>query len=160
MFSLLPWKKKKHEVQVHKEETWDPFAEFRNEFKALTDRFFGRWPAFGFGDFGNWNPEPFWGFDVEDRENELVVHAELPGFEPDEIDVSVTRNYLTISAEKRKESRDGNGYHAFRKSYHRSFALPTSVATDDVKANYHNGILQVHLPKTEQAQTKRITVKA
>jgi HSP20 family protein len=161
MFNLIPWKKKSKEksrelapYQGH------PLAQLRDEFDSLFDRFLSRWAE----PFGDLIPSRFGGLDVEDGDQEMVVRAEVPGFEPGEVDVQVSGNVLTVKAEKQEEkrSKDGDGRYEERRyrTFHQSVTLPPGTEPDKIDARYKNGLLEVHVPKSEQAKGKRIPVKA
>jgi HSP20 family protein len=87
------------------------------------------------------------------------VKAEAPGFDASDLDVSVSGNLLTIKAEKKKESKEKKGEYFEERRFERAITLPSGADPDKVEATYHNGILEIHLAKTEDAQRKRIPVK-
>ncbi len=161
MFNLVPWKKRKEKDRELVPRKSHPLAELRDEFDSLFDRFLSRWAA-PFGEqFGlGWS----WGLDVEDGDQEVVVKAEVPGFEPDDLDVQVSGNLLTIKAEKKeqKKGREGNGRYEERRyrTFHRTVSLPPGTDPAQIEARYKNGVLEVHVPRSEQAKGKRIPVKA
>jgi HSP20 family protein len=101
--------------------------------------------------------------DVDERDDEFVVRAETPGFEPDEINVETSGRLLTIKAEKqeKKKGKKGNGAveQEMYRSFFRSITLPEGVQRDKIEAKYHNGLLEVHIPKSDEAKPKRIAVK-
>jgi len=105
-----------------------------------------------------------WGFDMEDTENEFVFRAELPGFEPNDLDVQVSGQLLTVKAEKKEQrtEKQGNGHYRERqtRSFQRTITLPAGVDPEKIEARCHQGILEVHVPKTEKARGKRIPVQA
>jgi HSP20 family protein len=162
MFNLIPWKKrnkeKGRELTPYKSH---PLAELRDEFDALFNRFLSRW-AEPFG--GDLIPSRFGGLDVEDSDQEVVVRAEVPGFEPGEVDVQVSGNVLTVKAEKKEEKKgkDGDGRYEMRRyrTFHESVTLPPGTDPDKIEARYKNGLLEIHVPRSEQARPKRIAVKA
>jgi len=127
---------------------------------SLFDRFFGRWP--GTMDTA-WETDRFSDVDVEEADNEIIVRAEAPGFEPKDIDIHVSGNVLSIHAEHKEEhEQQEKDYHRWERRYgqvQRAVPLSTTVEADKVEARYHNGILEVHLPRTEPTQRKRIEVK-
>jgi HSP20 family protein len=145
-------------------ESW--FAALRDDMSRLFDRFLADW-------------EPGWlealpGFrgafaprvDVSEDEKALRVHAELPGLEEKDIEVTLSNDVLTIQGEK-KEEHEEKGRHFVRKetsvgSFRRDIPLPVEVQADKVEAEFKKGVLTITLPKTEAAQTrrKRIEVKA
>ena len=101
--------------------------------------------------------------DVFEEKDDIVVKAELPGIEKDNIQVNLTDHTLTIKGEKKKEEevKEENYYRAERSygSFLRTLDLPRDVRADQVKASFKNGILEVRMPKTEEAKAKEIKVK-
>lgn len=129
------------------------FAEFRDNFDRLMSQFLQ----------GDWDEvrSQSWGCDVQDSEDELVVRAEAPGFDPEEIDVHLSGDRLVIQAEHKAEQKtDGNGRYSHYGKFYRSMNVPSGIEADKIEANYKNGVLEVHLPKGEQARSKRISVAA
>jgi HSP20 family protein len=101
--------------------------------------------------------------DVYEEKDDIVVKAELPGMDKDNIEVNLTDHTLTIKGEKKKEEdvKEEN-YHRSERSYGtflRTLELPKDVHADKVKASFKNGILEVRIPKTEGAKAKEIKVK-
>ena len=108
---------------------------------------------------GKWSPA----IDVAENDKELTVRAELPGIDPKELDISVAGNQLVISGEK-KESSETQGkdfchsetrYGTFR----RTISLPEGIDTENVDAEYANGVLTLRLKKIAPTAAKRIEVK-
>lgn len=103
--------------------------------------------------------------DLVEHTDEMVLTAELPGVEPDNVDVTLEGNVLTISGEKvdhRAEQEDEGRYHLFERRwgrFSRSFVLPRSVDRDKVNASFENGVLKVRVGKTEAARTRRIEIE-
>ena len=160
MFSLIPWRKKKEESRSVAPRGGHPLARLRDDFDELFDRFLSRWPAPFEPGFGL---AP-WGFDVEDREQEVVIRAEAPGFEAGDFDVHVSGQALIIRAEQRHDRKDGEGAgryeeHAYR-TFRRTVTLPRGIDPDRIEARYRNGVLEVRVPRTEEARGKRVAVKA
>ncbi|MGE3807681.1 MAG: Hsp20/alpha crystallin family protein [Gemmataceae bacterium] len=151
MFNLTPWKRKEKNGNPQY-----PLARMRDEFESLFDRFFGQWPMQEMG------RENFWALDVDDRENEYVLRAEAPGFEPDEFDIHLSGNVLTIVAEHKvqdKGKREGFEFlerHVGR--FQRVLTLPTEVDAEKIAAQYKNGVLLVTLPKNAGAKPRQIKV--
>ena len=126
----------------------------RSEFDRLFDDIFHGWPAFG-GERGNGGA-----IDVQDRENEIVVRAEAPGFEPDDFDVEIRGDNLVLCAcQKEEESSEASGYRWQQRELYRSVPLPAGVDADKVDAKYHSGVLTITLPKSEPAKTRKIQIK-
>jgi HSP20 family protein len=101
--------------------------------------------------------------DLFEEKDEIVVKAELPGMDKDNIEVNLTDHTLTIKGEKKKEEevKEENYYRSERSygSFVRTLELPAEVHSDKVKASFKNGVLEVRLPKTEAAKAKEIKVK-
>ena len=101
--------------------------------------------------------------DVFEEKDDIVVKAELPGMDKDNIEVNLTDHTLTIRGEKKKEEevKEENYYRAERSygSFLRTIDLPAEVRGDKVTASFKNGVLEVRMPKTEQANAKEVKVK-
>ena len=102
--------------------------------------------------------------DVMENDNNVVVKAEMPGFDPENIDVRVEGNMLTlrgeVSQETQNEQEEGH-YHVHERrmsSFARAIPLPSDVDAEGAQANFDNGILTLTLPKREEAKSKRINI--
>ena len=164
MFSLIPWRKKPEgnggalaERSAYPADY--PAAYPIDRLWQDFDLFFDRLRNDGFGALDFPGGEHRWGFDVDDRADELVVRAEAPGFEPAEIDVQVSGNSLCIRAEHKEEHEGTEGASYQHGSFRRMLTLPQGIDADKIEARYHNGVLEVHVPKSEEAKGKRIPVK-
>ena len=106
-----------------------------------------------------WSPA----VDILETEDELVVKADLPDVRWGDIDVRVENQTLSIKGERRfQEDASAQGYHRIERSYGsfvRSFAVPNSVDTEKLSADYKDGVLTVKLPKKEAAKPKQIRVE-
>lgn len=96
--------------------------------------------------------------DIYEEGDDLVLKAELPGLNKDDIEVKVTDDYITISGEKKKEEKvEEKNYYRYERSYgsfSRTFRLPVEIQTDKAKAKFENGVLEIRIPKTEEAKIK------
>jgi len=157
MFSLLPWSKKKPERRSNTYKEEYPLTQMRDDFDRLFDRFWGNWPAL-------WQPAEEWqragGFEIEEKDNELLVKAEVPGFEPNEVDVQLSGQMLTISAEKKESKEDGGGRQEVHRSFRRSVMLPPGTDANKIEARCRHGLLEVHVPRSEEFKGKRIPIRA
>lgn len=101
--------------------------------------------------------------DVYEERDDIVVKAELPGMDKNDIEVNITDSELTLKGEKKKEEKiEAKDYYSCERSYGaflRSVELPAEVQADKVKASFKDGILEVRLPKAEKAKAKEIKVK-
>ena len=111
---------------------------------------------------GSWIPA----VNVEEAADELLLTAELPGLNEEDINVDIENNILTIHGEKREEREEGgegHKYHVWERrygSFHRAFTLPLSVQADAIKADFDGGILTVRLPKAPEAKGRTIKIAA
>jgi HSP20 family protein len=96
-----------------------------------------------------------WDFDVQEKDKEITVRAEMPGFEESEINVELNNDVLIIRAEK-QQKRDGEQEY---RTFYRSVSLPSGINPEQAQATYRNGVLELHLPRTEGSQAKRITIQ-
>ena len=140
----------------------NPFKDIekaRSEMDRLWDTFlFGR-PKKSQLVEEEWQPA----MDVAETEGELVVNVEIPGMNPEDIDVSLSEGTLLIKGEKKPEPEEKEAdYRLIERSYggfSRSIQLPTEVQSDKISASYKNGILKITLPKSEEAKKKEIKIK-
>jgi HSP20 family protein len=159
--NIIPWRNKKAEPTVEPAES--SLATLRDEMSRLFERFFREpfdvglskaWPAaFGRGVR----------MDLAESEKDVVIKAELPGVDPNDVEINVTGNMLTVRGEKKEEKEEKKrDYHFVERSYggfHRSVQLPSSVNPEKVDAEFKNGVLTVKLAKRTDAKPKRITVR-
>lgn len=167
MFNLAPWSKR---LPIRREEE-HPVYSLQREMNRLFDDFF-RTPTWErFGEFPALATEQFWGdvtprVDMTETDKELLVKVELPGMTEKDIDISISRDVLTISGEKKQEKEQNEkGWYRMERQYgsfSRSIPLPYEIESDKVEALYKNGILSIKLPKSamQQKATKSITVKS
>jgi HSP20 family protein len=154
MFSLIPWRNQRQGGGALQKTDAHPLSRIRDEFDALFDRFFGGWPGFGLQPWG----EPSWGLDLEQNDKEVTLRVEAPGFEVEDFDVRVSGNVLTVRAERKQEGKDKDSGYSERR-FERSLTLPVEVEADRAEARYRNGVLELHLPKSPEAQAQRIPVQ-
>ena len=100
--------------------------------------------------------------DIYETENELVVKADLPEVNPQDLDIRVENNILTIRGERKFEKKvNEENYLRMERAYgsfSRSFSLANSVNSEEIKAEYQNGALTLHIPKREETKPKQIKV--
>ena len=96
--------------------------------------------------------------DVLTEGDEVVVKAELPGLKKEDIDITLTEDTITISGEKKKEEKiNKKDYHSIERSYgsfKRTFSLPSEVQAERASAKFKDGVLEIKIPKTEEAKKK------
>jgi HSP20 family protein len=101
--------------------------------------------------------------DISETETEYAIQAELPGVNKADVKVTLENGVLTIQGERRQQQMDsGRKHHRIETSYGRfvrSFSVPDSVEAENVRAEYADGMLHLHLPKSEKAKPRQIDVK-
>ena len=137
-----------------------PFSELstvRSEMDRLWNRFLDDWPlpaVFAKG----WAPMA----DISETKDKLIVKAELPGLEPEDIKLTLSGNLLTIQGEKKKEKEEKDEQHysleRYRGEFQRSFRLPVEVLEDKIDAKFDKGVLTITMPKTAKSQKKEIKI--
>ncbi len=102
--------------------------------------------------------------DVSQTENEVVVKASLPGAKPEDVDISILGDILTIKGESKSEQETKEQDYTRREvrygAFERQLSLPAPVKAEQAEANFENGILTLRIPKAEEAKPKRIEIKA
>jgi HSP20 family protein len=134
------------------------------------DTFFGGglswfdWPVYIWGRPLTIEPEYLAPTEVFDRDGETVVKMELPGMEMNDIDISVADGVLTVKGEKKhEEETKEKDYYLSERTYgafSRSIAVPKDLEASDIGATYHNGVLEISLPKPAEKKAKKVEVKA
>jgi len=144
---------------------WNPWREVAAMQAALhgdVDRLFSRFGGFPEIDGGEVNGRKSWMLptDIIESGDNLKLKAALPGVDPKDISVEVDGNTLTISAQRRFEDKvEKDQYHWIEQQYGsftRSLTLPKSADTAAIEANYHNGVLELTIPKLAAAKPRRI----
>jgi HSP20 family protein len=101
--------------------------------------------------------------DLFEENNDVVVKAELPGMSKEDIEVTLTDDTITLSGEKKKEEKlEKKNYYRWEcscGSFSRTFTLPAEVQKDKIKSKLKDGVLEIRLPKTEEARKKEIKIK-
>ena len=141
---------------------WTPvgnLASFQHEMNRVFNDFFRG----GNGDesgstVGAWSPA----VDIHETEDGYVLKAELPGVSKDDVSIDVHQHTLTLRGERKYESAvKDERYHRVERAYgtfRRSFVLPAMVDQEHVQATFKDGVLELHLPKSEAAKPKRIAI--
>jgi HSP20 family protein len=107
---------------------------------------------------GAWNPL----VDIYENQNQLIVEAELPGINPEDVNISIENNVLTLQGERKFEKKaEGDNFHRVERSYgrfSRTFTLPPTVTSENAQAEFQNGVLKLSLDKREEAKPRRIEI--
>ena len=144
---------------------WSPSAELANLHSAmdrLFEDFFGHPTQAGDGGQRTATATYFLPLDVKEVGNGYEIHAPVPGFKPEEVDVTFSQGALTIRAEHSEESsREQGGYlrrEVSHGNFQRSIQLPGDVKQEDITASFENGVLTVSVPKVPRPEPKKIQV--
>lgn len=141
---------------------WEPFEglnRIQSRINELFDDTFGRarsaYPSAG---TAVWFPP----VDILESKDSYLIRAELPGMKREDFNLEVHDGSLTLSGERKfEEPANGVEYHPVERlsgRFSRSFYLPQSVKSDGIKATYRDGILEIHVPKAEEAKPKQIAI--
>jgi len=143
---------------------WDPFKEL-DELHDRLSTMFGRAPVRKGSEkeeamtVAEWAPL----VDIVEEEKEYLIKAELPEVKREDVKVSVEEGVLTVSGERKFEKEEkGKKYHRVERAYGRyarSFTLPDDADPSKVTAEFKDGVLRVHLPKSEKAKPKSVEIK-
>ncbi|MES9870550.1 MAG: Hsp20/alpha crystallin family protein [Sedimenticola sp.] len=156
-------KEKKGQVVPRVSRSLTPFEEMDRLFNQLWDGgmlkpFGSRWPMWGeFSDI----EERFPKVDIIDREDEVLVRAELPGMNKEDLDISLSDEYLTIKAETHQEKKEEGEYYRseiHHGSFTRTVHLPAQVDGTKATASFDEGMLEVTIPKAVQRKSHKIEI--
>lgn len=138
---------------------WDPFGEMLSLRQAMDRLFEDSWVRVG----GGGDTATTLAVDVYESDNELVVTANVPGVKPEDIDISVQGDTLTIKGETHSEatSREENYYRRERRfgAFYRQLLLPRPVKSEAAEAEFENGVLRLRIPLAEEARERKIPIK-
>jgi HSP20 family protein len=145
---------------------WDPLSEFtslQERFNQLLNQPGGFFRNMGSSmdqplAFGNFAPP----VDIYEDDHQVTIQAELPGVEEKDLNITVENNVLTITGERKLENEENKeNFHRIERSYGRftrSFTLPSTLDTENINAEFNNGVLKIVLNKSEAAKPKQIKV--
>jgi HSP20 family protein len=143
---------------------WDPFADADALFNRLVPSGFANWSRMALEGNGrklDWAPST----DISETEKEYLIRAELPAVKKEDVQVTFDDGMITIKGERKQQKEDKNEkYHrmeSFYGSFERRFSLPDNVNAETIRCESKDGILTVHIPKTEMPKRtpKQITVQ-
>jgi HSP20 family protein len=141
---------------------WTPMGNlpsFQDEMNRLFNQFFqgGTGEEAGWG-VRTWTPP----VDIYETDDALILKAELPGVSKDDVSIEIHQNTLVLRGQRQHEAEvKEDHYHRVERAYgtfQRSFMLPTLVDQEHVHATYHDGVLELRLPKSEAAKPKRVAI--
>ncbi|HSK31093.1 MAG TPA: Hsp20/alpha crystallin family protein [Candidatus Limnocylindria bacterium] len=140
---------------------WEPFEGFngiQSRMNELFEEAFGRSRPYHVAATAAWLPP----VDILESKDGYLLRAELPGMKREDFNLEVKDGTLTLSGERKfDEAADGVQYHRVERvagKFSRSFSLPQTVKSGEIKATYRDGILEIHVPKAEEAKPKQIAI--
>ncbi len=137
---------------------WNPWPS-RASFGRGLDRFFNDTPSYAW-----WRNSGNLRIDVEDKPDHYSLTASLPGFEPDDVDISITGRTVTVSAESKSETDKTEDSYVLRERYSgsliRRLILPGAVDAAKGTSEFKNGVLSISLPKASGAETHKVAIGA
>ncbi len=137
---------------------WDPFSDMDTMFNRMLSGNFARWPRLALGaEDGRkveWSPSA----DISETDKEYVIRAELPAVKKEDVHVTFEDGMISIKGERKQQKEDKNEkFHrveSFYGTFERTFSLPDNVDSDAIRCESKDGILTVHIPKTENVKQK------
>lgn len=142
---------------------YDPFRELRSLQDEMNRLFSGTFSRSGNQDEslrGVWSPS----VDIVENKDQILLEAELPGIKPEDVNISIENNILTLHGERKFEKKDEkDNFHRIERSYGsftRSFTLPPTISSENAQAEFENGVLRLTLAKREETKPRRIEIKA
>lgn len=140
---------------------WEPFEGlngFHSRMNELFEEAFNRSRPYLASGNGAWLPA----VDILESKDGYLLRAELPGMRREDFNLEVKDGTLTLSGERKvDEAANGVQYHRVERTagkFSRSFSLPQTVKSEEIKATYRDGILEIHVPKAEEAKPKQISI--
>jgi len=141
---------------------WDPFADVDTLFDRAMPRLLGRWSRVARGadaDGFEWSPSA----DVSETEKEYLIRAELPAVKKEDVKVTVDGDMISIQGERKQQLEDKTEkYHrveSFHGTFTRRFTLPNDADAKAIRCDNKDGILTIHIPKTQSSTSKPIQIK-
>ena len=140
---------------------WEPFNgldRIQSRINEVFDEAFGRLGAYPASASNAWYPP----MDILESRDAYLIRAELPGMKKEDINIELRNGAVTLSGERKfDQPAEGVAYHRAERvagKFLRSFYLPQSIKQEDMKATYRDGILEIHVPKAEEAKPKQIVI--
>lgn len=144
-------------ISPYRTRPWSLVNQLQNELNTMFDGV----PSYegDTGEVSDWMPA----VDIREEKDRFVLHADVPGVDPKDIEITMENGTLTVRGERTSESKDErNGYRRVERvagQFFRRFVLPDSADADAISAQSKNGVLEVVIPKQEKVQPRRIQVK-
>lgn len=132
--------------------------ELQREVDTIFDQFFGSTSENGSGS-AVWSPRT----DLVETDDAYRLHLDVPGMKKEDININLQNNMLTVNGTRSAErANEGDDYVRVERTFgnfHRTFTLPEAVDADNIEASYEDGVLQIHVPKTETSARRKIEIQ-
>ncbi|HET7845033.1 MAG TPA: Hsp20/alpha crystallin family protein [Xanthomonadales bacterium] len=147
-------------MTISRYSTWAPYSTLHDELKHVIDKFTGE----GDSDHSNvvtsqWVPR----VDIREEPGRFVILADIPGVDPNDIEIHMEKGILTIKGERKDERQETDKYtrvERARGTFHRRFALPDSADAEGISASGRHGVLEIAIPKRPEQAARRIKINA
>lgn len=140
-------------------EPWNLMNQLHSEINRMFDHRLGRYGEDDSVVTTDWIPA----VDIKEEKDRFVLNADLPGVNPNDIEVTMENGQLTIRGERRSESTsEANGYHRVERisgQFYRRFTLPDTADSEGISARGNNGVLEITIPKHARTQPRKINVE-
>lgn len=150
---------------IRRRQVTEPIRKFKDEFDNMVDRFF-KDPFFSDSPLSPFSKDSYTpACNIEEENGKYIISAEMPGVDPDHIDIEIDDYSISIKGKREEkvttEDKDKKMHvveHSYG-SFHRAFTLPENVDIDNISADYQNGMLTIDLPKLDEGQKRKISIK-
>lgn len=147
-------------MSLRRKDHWRELAVFRDGVNRIFDETVGKHlPVSGLSDLFEWKPS----VDIVDEDEQFVIKADLPGYSPDNIKIKVTENSVNIRGQIDEKSECKDSCYQIRErgfgSFSRSLPLSAEIKPDEAKASFHNGVLEIKLPKVEVPKGRTLEIE-
>jgi HSP20 family protein len=137
-----------------------PISDIASEVEQMFDRFLGKPLAASMINKDGFVPS----LDISESETDFQVHIDLPGVKPEDVKLEIHDDRLSISGKRESmKTSEGKNFHRVERSsgeFFRTVVLPQSVDQENIEANFHDGVLDVRLPKSVKNQPRKIEIKS
>lgn len=141
-------------------EPWNLMNQLHSEINRMFDHRLGRYDEDGSVVTTDWVPA----VDIKEESDRFVLHADLPGVDPKDIEVTMENGILTIRGQRHSETAsESDGYHRVERisgQFHRRFSLPDTADSEGITARGNHGVLEITIPKQARTQPRKITVES
>jgi HSP20 family protein len=133
---------------------WNPTEELSSWHRDI-DELFGRFFGRNESSVGSWVPR----LETYRKDNDFVVRLDLPGVDPNDVDVRAEGNLLTITGERKNETKNADYQETYYGKFERTLTLPQGVEADKIAAQYQHGVLEIRVPLPAQFAGRKVPIQ-